>query len=174
MFTLEKFKDVPSDVINDVKEYLEKNHLGELVDVRRKSYNPKDHYLYMVVAKNGDNFSCWTAWNQSTKGLHHGHYCLPNLARVYSILDEYSCMDISEKFFVGHYKTKTGYPFRVLLARHLTDCSSEWNEMQIHIAQEQEKTYGVTFAEGVQNVPVVEQTRMDEICEMFELPKFEI
>lgn len=90
---------VPGNVIEDVKEYLLKNNLGQLVEVRRGSDHPDDHYLYMVITRkpntqkyfhNGEwNYFCWTCWNQSTKSMNYGHNHLETYEECDAILKKY-------------------------------------------------------------------------------------
>lgn len=90
---------VPQEVKENVKKYLEKNNLGELVDVMRASDHPEDDYLYHVVARklnekklfhNGEwNYSCWTCWNETTHSLNYGHYQLDSEERAREICAEF-------------------------------------------------------------------------------------
>lgn len=67
---------VPQEVKENVKKYLTEENLGELVDVMRASEHPEDWYLFHVIARKGDNYSCWTSWNETTQSLNFGHYNL--------------------------------------------------------------------------------------------------
>ena len=61
-----------------------------ILDIRRHSYHPADHYLYMVKAKKDDGtYAVWTSWNQSTKSLNCGHYDLSSEEDCERIMDEY-------------------------------------------------------------------------------------
>lgn len=90
---------VPQEVKENIKKYLEKNDLGEVVDVMRASEWPDDNYLYHVIARkpnekklfhNGDwNYSCWTSWNSTTNGLNYGHYQLESEERAREICAEF-------------------------------------------------------------------------------------
>lgn len=80
---------VPQEVKENVKKYLEKHNLGELVDVMRHSDHPEDDYLYHVIAKKGDNYSCWTSWNETTQSLNFGHYNLVSEKVAREVSDEY-------------------------------------------------------------------------------------
>lgn len=90
---------VPQEVKDNVKKYLEKENLGELVDVMRASDHEDDWYLYHVIAKKpnvhkyfNDSdyvYSCWTAWNETTKSLNFGHYCLESEEKAREICSEF-------------------------------------------------------------------------------------
>lgn len=90
---------VPQEVKENVKKYLEKHNLGELVEVMRASDHPEDDYLYHVIAKktnesklfhNGEwNYSCWTCWNATTNSLNYGHYQLESEERARKICAEF-------------------------------------------------------------------------------------
>lgn len=59
-----------------------KEHLPQytVLEVRRKSTHPDDYYLYMVSArKENGTYAVWTAWNEDTQSLNHGH---PDLASI--------------------------------------------------------------------------------------------
>ena len=91
---------VPQEVKENVKKYLERENLGELVDVMRHSDHPADSYLYHVIARrpnvnkyfhNGDwNYSIWTCWNETTQSLNFGHY---------NLTSEEVAMEIHKEFF---------------------------------------------------------------------------
>lgn len=76
-------KAAPLGVVLHVKKYLERE-LPEytLISVIRKHAETapdNDNNLYFVIAKRkspscGGLFSCWTCWNELTRGLHYGHY----------------------------------------------------------------------------------------------------
>lgn len=93
------YEPVPQEVKENVKRYLEENNLGELVDVMRHSDNPKDDYLYHVIARkpntnkyfhNGEwDYRCWTSWNETTKSLNFGHYSIETEEEARKICDEY-------------------------------------------------------------------------------------
>lgn len=79
------------EVRKNVEAYLKK-YLPEytVVEIRRKSYHPLDSYLYMVSAKRSDGkYAVWTAWNESTQALNHGHYCLESEKVCEEIFEEY-------------------------------------------------------------------------------------
>ena len=75
---------VSESVKENVKKYLQKENLGELVDVMRASEYLVDDYLYHVIARKPNvqkyfhdgewNYSCWTSWNETTQSLNYGHY----------------------------------------------------------------------------------------------------
>ena len=91
---------VPERVKENVKKFLEKENLGELVDVMRASEHLMDSHLYHVIARkpntskvfhDGDwNYSCWTCWNESTQSLNYGHY---------NIQTEIDAREICAEFF---------------------------------------------------------------------------
>ena len=86
---IKRFKEpVPKQVKKNVQKYLKNNGLGELVEVRRASDHPEDHYLYHVIAKIGVTFSCWTSWNETTQSMNFGHYGL-TYEECDSVLKEY-------------------------------------------------------------------------------------
>lgn len=61
-----------------------------LLDIRRQSNHPEDHYLYMVKAKKDDGtYTVWTCWNQSTKSLNCGHYDLQSEEDCEKVMDEF-------------------------------------------------------------------------------------
>ena len=79
--------DVKMQVYLYFKENLPKY---TILDIRRQSYHPEDHYLYMVSAKKDDGtYTVWTCWNQSIKSLNCGHYDLPDEKVCEEIMDEY-------------------------------------------------------------------------------------
>ena len=80
---------VPSEVIENVRDYLNEEDLGELVSVSRASEHQDDNYLYHVIAKKGNSFRCWTCWNNSTKCLNNGHYGLSSVIEAEEILSKY-------------------------------------------------------------------------------------
>lgn len=90
---------VPSEVIENIKKYLERENLGELVDVMRASEHPDDWYLYHVIARKLNvnkvfhneewSYSCWTAWNETTQSLNYGHYNLSSEIAARRICAEY-------------------------------------------------------------------------------------
>ena len=94
------YEPVPQEVKENVKKYLEKNNLGELLDVMRHSDHPDDNYLYHVIARkpnvnkyfhNGDwNYSMWTCWNEDVQSLNYGHYDLES---------EEDARELHKKFF---------------------------------------------------------------------------
>ena len=81
---------VPQEVKENVKKYLTENNLGELIDVARHSDHPEDSYLYHVIARKGDSYSCWTSWNESTQSLNYGHY---------DLVSEEVAREVSDEFF---------------------------------------------------------------------------
>lgn len=94
--------DVPKEVIDSVKEYLDTNFKNtanhpqyELAYIGRSSDHPDDKNLYQVIAKKWPNtFDCWTCWNQSTKSLNHGHYGFDNYLDAKSVLNDYFYISI--------------------------------------------------------------------------------
>ena len=80
---------VPQEVRDNVTKYLSENNLGELIDVVRHSDHPEDSYLYHVIAKRGNEFVCWTSWNETTQSLNFGHYGLSSEEEARKISDEY-------------------------------------------------------------------------------------
>ena len=90
---------VPQEVKDNVRKYLEKENLGELIDVMRASDHPLDHYLYHVIARKPNvnklfhdgewNYSCWTCYNSTTNGLNYGHYQLESEEKAREICKEY-------------------------------------------------------------------------------------
>lgn len=77
---------IPKEVKENVKKYIEKENLGELVDVMRASEHPDDWYLYHVITRKPNvnkifhneewNYYCWTCWNEITQSLNYGHHNL--------------------------------------------------------------------------------------------------
>ena len=75
---------VSNEIKENVKKYLEKENLGELVDVMRASEYKVDSCLYHVIARKPNtskvfhdgewSYSCWTCWNETTQCLNFGHY----------------------------------------------------------------------------------------------------
>ena len=90
---------VPERVKENVKKFIEKENLGELVDVMRASEHLMDSYLYHVIARkpntskvfhNGDwNYSCFTCWNEITQSLNYGHYNIETEEDAREICAEY-------------------------------------------------------------------------------------
>ena len=82
--------------INEVRKHVEqyfKEHLPQytVIEVRRKSRHPDNYYLYMVSAKKDDGtFSVWTAWNQLTQSLNHGHYDIESLEECEKLEEQYT------------------------------------------------------------------------------------
>lgn len=67
---------VPQNVVSSISEWFEE-HLPSYtpLEIYRQSNHPDDDYLYMVIAKkDGNEFACWTSWNQITGSLNFGHY----------------------------------------------------------------------------------------------------
>ena len=88
---IKRFKEpVPQSVKENVKKYLEEHDLGELIDVVRHSDHPEDSYLYHVIAKRGNSYSCWTSWNETTQSLNFGHY---------NLVSEKVAREVSDEFF---------------------------------------------------------------------------
>lgn len=84
--------DKLQQVIGHVSEYF-KEHLLEytVLEVRRKSSHPEDNYLWAVSArKNDGTFAVWTAWNEATQSLNHGHYCIKSLEACEKLIREYT------------------------------------------------------------------------------------
>jgi len=68
------------DLINRIKEYMKENvylQKYEICSVMQYEH-PEDYYLYKVLCRNtkDNTYTYWTAWNDSTYGLNHGHYDL--------------------------------------------------------------------------------------------------
>ena len=80
---------VSDNVIKNMKQYFEK-HLSDyqITDVCRKSNHVEDSYLYSVVAKKGDEYACWTSWNETSQSLNYGHYSLESRDVAIDILKE--------------------------------------------------------------------------------------
>lgn len=83
---------IDQSVVEHVSNYFtDKNNsltAYELVDVVHKSNHPEDDYLYMVVAKKGDEYAVWTSWNDTMQSLNFGHYGLAKES-VEDVLNEY-------------------------------------------------------------------------------------
>lgn len=80
-----------AEVICHVEQYLKK-HLPKytVLEIRRKSVFPEDEYLYMVSAlKEDGSYAVWTAWNESTRSLNHGHYELKSLEQCEAIFVDF-------------------------------------------------------------------------------------
>ena len=95
-----RFKEpVPNEVRENVKKYLEKENLGELVDVMRASDHPLDHFLYHVIARKPNtskifhneewDYSCWTSWNETSQSLNFGHYHMSTEEKAREVCEEY-------------------------------------------------------------------------------------
>lgn len=79
------------DAVWHINDYFEE-HLPQytVFEVRRKSYNPADDYLYMAAAKHRDgSYAVWTSWNEHLHSLNHGHYNLPDMKSCAEIMAEY-------------------------------------------------------------------------------------
>lgn len=62
----------------------------QVLEIRKKSSHPDDHYLFMVSAQNKDGtYAVWTAWNESTQSLNYGHYALGSIEDCKKIFEEY-------------------------------------------------------------------------------------
>lgn len=83
--------NVTSDVRMQVGFYFKENlPRYTVLDIRRQSSHPADHYLYMVKAKKDDDtYTVWTCWNQSTKSLNCGHYDLLSEEDCERVMDEF-------------------------------------------------------------------------------------
>ncbi len=84
--------DKLQQVIDHVSEYF-KEHLPEymVLEVRRISSHPEDSYLWAVSArKNDGTYAVWTAWNESTQSLNHGHYGIKSLEDCEKLMAEYT------------------------------------------------------------------------------------
>lgn len=93
------------EAVRHVSDYFGE-HLPQytVLEVRRKSCQPEDDYLYMVSAKNQNGtFAVWTSWNESIKSLNCGNYNL-------------SCMEDCAKLMSGYqaYTSENGTPMEVL------------------------------------------------------------
>ncbi len=81
--------------ISKIREHIElyfKKYLPDytVLEIRPKSFHPKDDYLWMVSAKKSDGtFAVWTAWNESSQGLHYGHYNLQTIEECEKIFEEF-------------------------------------------------------------------------------------
>lgn len=76
-------------VIDNIRQYFDKylpNY--QITDVCRKSNHPEDAYLYSVVAVKGDEYACWTSWNETAQSLNYGHYSLVSRETAIGILKE--------------------------------------------------------------------------------------
>ena len=72
--------DLNKAVIARIEAYMECNEWlrkYKICSVMQYEH-PDDHYLYKVLARDTVNntYTYWTAWNDSTYGLNHGHYDL--------------------------------------------------------------------------------------------------
>ena len=91
------------EVRKDIEIYF-KDHLLRytVLEIRRKSNHPDDYYLWMVSAKKADGtYAIWSSWNQLTKSLNHGHYCLKSAEDCIRIFEEYH--DFKQYFEVYKY-----------------------------------------------------------------------
>ena len=82
-----------SDIRAHVEDYF-KNHLPKytVLEIRKKSYHPKDDYLWMVSAKKeGEDteYAVWTSWNEETQSLNYGHYNLKSIEDCERVFEEY-------------------------------------------------------------------------------------
>lgn len=84
-------KNITSKVAEQVKAYFREDlPLYTILEIRKKSYHPDDHYLYMVSAIKCDGtYAVWTCWNHITKSLNHGHYGLQSQEECEKIMDEF-------------------------------------------------------------------------------------
>lgn len=100
------------DVVQHIYDYFEE-HLTQysVFEIRRKSYDPDDNYLYMVAAKHKNGtYAVWTSWNESIRSLNHGHYNLPNMKACAEIMTEYqtahdtesSPLEYLQQFLIKH------------------------------------------------------------------------
>lgn len=83
------------EVVLHISDYFEE-HLPQFTvfEVRKKSYNPADNYLYMVAAKKKDeSYAVWTNWNEQVLSLNHGHFDLPDMKTCAEIMAEYQNTD---------------------------------------------------------------------------------
>ena len=79
------------DVVQHIYDYFEE-HLPQytVFEIRRKSYDTDDDYLFMVAAKHQNGtYAVWTYWNESIYSLNHGHYNLPDMKACAEIMSEY-------------------------------------------------------------------------------------
>ncbi len=88
---MNRMDTIALDVKQQVLIYFQENlPRYTVLDIRRQSYHPEDHYLYMVSAKKDDGtYTVWTCWNQSIKSLNCGHYDLLSEESCERIMDEY-------------------------------------------------------------------------------------
>lgn len=65
-------EDIKLNIKNEVKAY---DLNSEIILISRISDNPKDNYLYAVMAKGGfrEGYNVWL-YNSSLGGLYEGHY----------------------------------------------------------------------------------------------------
>lgn len=82
-----EFNEIRKNVELYFKEYLPQY---TVLEIKRKSCNPNDSYLYMVSAKKNDGtYAVWTSWNVETGSLNHGHYDLASVEECRRIFSEY-------------------------------------------------------------------------------------
>lgn len=125
--------DKLQQVIDHVSEYF-KEHLPEytVLEVRRKSSHPEDSYLWVVSArKNDGTFAVWTAWNESTQSLNHGHYGIKSLEGCGKLMSEY----IDDKSYFAVYRCSQNARFQMFIAdsegqarKFCEDHSWEWKD----------------------------------------------
>lgn len=81
--------------ITEIRKHIElyfKEYLPQytVLEIRKKSYHPADHYLYMVSAISSDGtYAVWTAWNESSQSLNYGHYNLQSIEECEKIFEEF-------------------------------------------------------------------------------------
>ncbi|MCM1237713.1 MAG: hypothetical protein NC489_47225 [Ruminococcus flavefaciens] len=81
--------------LNEIRKHVElyfKRYLPQytVLEIRKKSYHPADHYLYMVSAKSNDGtFAVWTAWNETSQSLNFGHYNLKSMEECEKVFKEF-------------------------------------------------------------------------------------
>lgn len=92
----EERRPLTDDELGLVGEHVEayfKAHLPKftVLDVRRKSSNPNNNYLFMVLAESDDGtYAVWTCWNEKLQSMNHGHYGLKTLEDCDKVFDEYT------------------------------------------------------------------------------------
>lgn len=97
------------NVLEHVKLYFKENlPKYTVLEIRRKTNHPGDSYLWMVSAEKEDGtFAVWTAWNESTQSLNHGHYDIQSLEDCEKLMLEY--IDSTSYFAVYRCSQKTRF-----------------------------------------------------------------
>lgn len=135
-----------SKVRKNVEIYV-KRHLPqyEVLETRRKSSHPDDHYLYMVSAKNTKDgtYAVWTAWNESTQSLNHGHYALDSIEDCEKIFAEYQ--NIRPYYEV--YKYSQNVRSRLFVTDIEESAKNFCESHQWELADEHEFVWGLDYCE---------------------------